>query len=161
MSRSLSLLEAIFAAPLEDSRHVHLLAEPPFPPIVRSAAKGPPIQVARESKRVFSVQMNESRTEIRSFVIRVDITDPAGQASLTAGSSVKLEQMPTDGARLCIDKYTEKIYFPSPVDAANAKFRVARKSMYIEVRWLSVTLGTCVDGLAGHCAISNIHARSK
>ena len=83
--------------------------------------------------------MNESRTEIRSFVIRVDITDPAGQASLAAGSSVKLEQTPTDGARLCIDKYTEKIYFPSPVDAANAKFRVARKSMYIEVRWLSVT----------------------
>ncbi|KAF8551991.1 hypothetical protein OG21DRAFT_1604998 [Imleria badia] len=58
---------------------------------------------------------------------------PAGQASLSAGSSVKLEQMPTHGTRLCVDKYTEKIYFPMPVDAANAKFRVARKSMYIEL----------------------------
>jgi hypothetical protein len=139
MCRSLSLLEAIFTAPLEDSRHVHILAEPPFPPIAPSAAKNPRIQVAQESRRVFSVQMNESRTEIRSLVNRVDVTDPAGQASLAAGSSVKLEQTQTHGPRLCIDKYTEKIYFPFPVDAANAKFRVARKSMYIEVRVVATT----------------------
>ncbi|KAF8554137.1 hypothetical protein OG21DRAFT_1509285 [Imleria badia] len=130
---SRSLLEAIFTTPLEDSRHVHLLAEPPFPPIAPSAAKDARTQVARESKRVFSVEMNDSHIEIRSFTTRVDITDPAGQASLSASSSVKLEQTPTQGTRLCIDKYTENIYFPMPVDAANAKFRVARKSMYIEL----------------------------
>ena len=139
MARSPSLLEAIFTAPLEDSRHVHILSDPPCSPIARSTAKDPRIQVAQERKRVFSVQMNETRTEIRSLVIRVDITDPAGRASLAAGSSVKLEQTPTHGTRLCIDKYAEKIDFPLPVDAANAKFRVARKSMYIEVRCLLVT----------------------
>lgn len=127
-----SLLEAIFSAPLEDPRHVHILAEPPFPPVSRSTAKGLCKQVCRET---LSVQMNESLTEIRSFVIRVDITDPAIQASLAAGSSVKIESAPTYGASLCIDKYKEKIYFPLPVDVANTKLRIARKSMYIEVRW--------------------------
>lgn len=130
------LLEAIFSTRLEDSRHVHLLAEPPFSSIARSSVRDPRTQVTPETKRVFSVQMNDSHTEIRSFVTRVDITDPAGQCSLSAGSSVKLEDTPTHDTRLCIDKYTENIHFPLPVDAANAKFRVARKSMYIEVRCL-------------------------
>ena len=134
MFQSPSLLEAIFNAPLEDSRHVHIVAEPPISPIAHSAAKDPRKQVAQESNRVFGVQMNESCTEIRSFVIRMDIADPTGQASLAAGSSVKLEHTPAHGTRLSLDKYTERIHFPLPVDAANARFRVARKSMYIEVR---------------------------
>ncbi|KAH0829190.1 hypothetical protein J3R83DRAFT_2738 [Lanmaoa asiatica] len=127
------LTEAIFAAPLEDSRHVHILAEPPSPPIARSAAKNLRIQVARESKQIFSAQMNVSCTEISSFLSRIDITDPAGQASLAARATVKIEQTLTHGSRLRIDGYAETIYFPLPVDATNARLRVARKSMYIEV----------------------------
>ncbi|KAF8141264.1 hypothetical protein EV363DRAFT_1391738 [Boletus edulis] len=133
ISRTPSLLQAIFSAPLEASPHVHILAEPPFPPIPYSAATDQRTQVALESKRVLGVQMNESCTAIHSFVARIDITDPAGQSSLAAGSSVRLEQVQPHGARLCIDKYTEKIYFPLPVDVANSKLRVARKSMYVEI----------------------------
>lgn len=134
MSLSRSLLEPIYTAPLEDSRHVQLLTEPPLPLVARSAAKAPRTQVAEENKWVLGVQMNAPCTEISSFVARVDITDPVGQASLTAGASVKLEQTPTRGIRLRIDKYAEIIGFPLQVNAANTRCRIARKSMYIEVR---------------------------
>lgn len=134
MSLSPLLTEPIFDTPLEDSRHVHILAEPPSPSIVRSSASNPRTQTCRENRRALSAQMDASCTEISSFLIRVDITDPAGQASLAAGSTVKIEETLAHGTRLCIDKYAENIYFPLPVDAANTRFRVARKSMYVEVR---------------------------
>ena len=136
-SFSTTLLEAIFSAPLEDSRHVHILAEPPFPPV--SPARDRCKLVRQESKRAIGVQMNESFTEVHSFMIRIDIDDPARQASLVAGSAVKIESTPPQGASLYIGSYAEKIDFPLPVDATNTKLRVARKSMYIEVRFLVIS----------------------
>lgn len=139
ISLSPLLTEAIFTAPLEDSRHVHILAEPPSPPIARSATNKRRIRMARDNRGTLGVQMNASCTEISSFFIRVDITDPAGQASLAAGSTVKIEETPAHGTRLCLDKYAESLYFPLPVNAANTRFRVARKSMYVEVCRFLVT----------------------
>lgn len=133
ISLSPLLTEAIFTAPLEDSRHVHILAEPPSPPTARPSANNPRTQVAQENRRALSAQLNASCTEISSFLIRVNITDPAGQASLAAGSTVKIEETPAHGTHLCIDKYAENICFPLPVDAANTRLRVARKSMFVEV----------------------------
>ena len=159
--QSPSLLEAIFTAPLEDSRRVHILAEPPFPPSPCSAAKGSRIQAVR-NKPVFGVRMDESHTGIRSFVTRVDITDPTGQSSLAAGASVKLEQTPNHGALLCIDKYMEKIHFPLPMDTTNVKFRVARKSMYVEVgNRQRLSIRASIDVFAGHCATGDVYARSE
>ncbi|KAG9311526.1 hypothetical protein JVU11DRAFT_7729 [Chiua virens] len=89
-----SLLDAISTTPLEDSRHVHILAEPPFPPSFRSAVKDSRQSGVQDGTPTFTAQTNMTFTEIGSFLVRVDITDPVGQASLAAGSVVKIDQAP-------------------------------------------------------------------
>ncbi|KAG9312022.1 hypothetical protein JVU11DRAFT_7297 [Chiua virens] len=131
--RSHSSIEAIFTAPLEESRNVHILAEPPFPPGTRTTVNDARVYEVQEGTPTFTAQMNVTCTEIGSFLALVDITDPAGQASLAAGAVVKVEQTLNHGVRVCIDEYAKTIRFPLPVDVANTKLRVAHQSKYIEL----------------------------
>ncbi|KIJ15484.1 hypothetical protein PAXINDRAFT_162991 [Paxillus involutus ATCC 200175] len=131
----LGIFQSLFTAQLEDTTYVHVLAEPPTPNNVSTAATSLLPQSAPEAVQggAVSVQMDESCSKMRLFTVRVDVTDPAGQASLAAGSAVSVAQVSAHETRLCIAKYEKIIGFPLPVDAANAKLRIARKSMYIEV----------------------------
>ncbi|KIK97263.1 hypothetical protein PAXRUDRAFT_825109 [Paxillus rubicundulus Ve08.2h10] len=133
--RKLGMFQSLFTAQLEDTRYVHVLAEPPTQNNVPTVATSllPPSAPEAVQGGVFSVQMDETCSKIRLFTIRVDVTDPAGQAYLAAGSAVNIAQVSAHETRLCIEKYENIIGFPLPVDAANAKLRVARKSMYIEI----------------------------
>ncbi|KAI6043442.1 hypothetical protein EDC04DRAFT_2600114 [Pisolithus marmoratus] len=55
------------------------------------------------------------------------------QASLTSGCAITVEQLSMNTAKLHVDQYQHTVSFPLPVDATNAKLRVARKSKYVEV----------------------------
>ncbi|KIJ65880.1 hypothetical protein HYDPIDRAFT_109948 [Hydnomerulius pinastri MD-312] len=77
--------------------------------------------------------MDDSRLKIRSFTHRMNIIDPTARTYLANGSAVNFEQVSTHKVQVCIEKYKQIVGFPLPADSANAKLRVARKSMYIEI----------------------------
>ncbi|KAI6145463.1 hypothetical protein BKA82DRAFT_129435 [Pisolithus tinctorius] len=132
----LGLEMCLFKALLTDERSAHVLTSAPIsandriswePPLV------PPESDATTRRHPIHVEMDQSNTQIQSLTAHVDIVDPVGQASLASGCAVTVEQWSLNKAKIHVDKYQHIIPFPLPVDATNAKLRIARKSKYVEV----------------------------
>ncbi|KAI6007541.1 hypothetical protein F5J12DRAFT_79382 [Pisolithus orientalis] len=136
LAQKLGLEMCLFKALLTDERYAHVLTRAPtasestvnsefplVPPKLDTMTRGHPIHV----------EMDESNTHIQSLTAHVDVVDPAGQASLSSGCTVTVEQVSLNKAKLCVDQYQHIISFPLPIDATNAKLRIARRSKYVEV----------------------------
>ncbi|KAI6007511.1 hypothetical protein F5J12DRAFT_782562 [Pisolithus orientalis] len=126
----------LFKAPLADERYVRILTKALTSsndtinwdsslvlPKLHTITRGHPVHV----------EMDQSNTRIQALTAHVGIVDPAGQASLSSGCAVTVEQLSLNTAKLHVDQYQHTTPFPPPVDAINAKFRVARKLKYVEV----------------------------
>ncbi|KAI6104714.1 hypothetical protein EV401DRAFT_2275047 [Pisolithus croceorrhizus] len=134
--QKLGLQLSLFNVPLTDERYAHILRRAPttgndtinseyslIPPKLDVESQGHPIHV----------EMDKSNTEVQSLTAHVNIVDPVGQASLASGCGVTVEQLSLNKTKLHVDQYEPVISFPLPVDVANAKLRIARKSKYVEV----------------------------
>ncbi|KAF8551988.1 hypothetical protein OG21DRAFT_1498767 [Imleria badia] len=84
------------------------------------------------------VQMNDMFSTVRSFTVRIDVTDLDARTALadtrtvpTVGSGSGSTR--SLGACVKIGTHTFAVRFPLPVDAPHIKLRVARRSSYIEV----------------------------
>ncbi|KAI6098082.1 hypothetical protein EDD16DRAFT_1732443 [Pisolithus croceorrhizus] len=77
--------------------------------------------------------------------LKLDAKCSTGQASLASGCAVTVEQLSPNRVKLHVDQYKHVISFPLPVDTANAKLRIARKSKYVEVA-APMTLTLTVKG---------------
>ncbi|KAI6043438.1 hypothetical protein EDC04DRAFT_2651237 [Pisolithus marmoratus] len=135
LTQKLGLEMCLFKALLTDEQYVHILTRTPTTKndTINSDRQLVPQLDAQSQGHPIHVEMNKSNTQIQSLTAHVDITDPAGQASLTSGCAVTVEQLSMNTAKLHVDQYQHTISFPLPVDATNAKLRVARKSKYVEV----------------------------
>ncbi|KIJ58362.1 hypothetical protein HYDPIDRAFT_34261 [Hydnomerulius pinastri MD-312] len=87
--------------------------------------------------------MDDSGLKIRSFTHRLNVIDPTARTSLANGSTVNLEQISTHKVQVCIENYKQIVGFPLPADSANAKLRVDRKSMYIEIYHTCLAIRRC------------------
>ena len=137
----------IFKAPLTDERYVHVLAKAPT--TNNSAADGVALPVSHEMSdgavkhHPIYVETDDSNMRVRSLTSHIDITDAAEQVSLVGGCTVRTTQFSANQVVLHIEKHRRIVTFPLPVDALNAKLRVARKSKYVEV---SVRTSLLVSG---------------
>ena len=127
----------IFKALLTDERYVHILAKAPT--TNNSAADGaaPPITHGGSDGAVehypIHVEMDGSNSRVQSLTSHIDITDAAEQVSLVGRCDVRTTQLSANQVILHIEKHQRIVAFPLPVDAPNAKLRVARESKYVEV----------------------------
>ncbi|KIK13865.1 hypothetical protein PISMIDRAFT_17684 [Pisolithus microcarpus 441] len=132
----LGLQLSLFNVPLTDKRYVHILTRAPTTgndTINSEYTLGPPKLDADSQGHPIHAEMDKSNTEVQSLTAHVNIADPTGQASLASGCAVTVEQLSLNKAKLHVDQYEHVISFPLPVDVANAKLRIARKSKYVEV----------------------------
>ncbi|KAI6145467.1 hypothetical protein BKA82DRAFT_21336 [Pisolithus tinctorius] len=145
LTLKLGLEMCLFKASLTDERCVHVLTRAPTTSndtVHRESVPAPPKLLAITRGHPIHVDMDKSNTQIQSLTAHVDILDPAGQASLASGCAVTVEQLSLNRARIHVDQYQHIIPFPLPVDATNAKLRIARKSKYVEVvAPMTLTLG--------------------
>ena len=84
------------------------------------------------------VQMDDAASTVRSFTVRIDITDPDAQAVLADVQTIPTVSSSSGSPRsleacVRIGTHTRTVQFPLPVDMARAKLRIARRSSYIEV----------------------------
>ncbi|KAI6100532.1 hypothetical protein F5141DRAFT_303100 [Pisolithus sp. B1] len=126
----------LFKALLTDARYVHVLAKAPTTSsdmISSECSLELPKSVTKRQGHPIHAEMSNFNTQVQSLAAHIDIVDPAGQASLTTGCAVTVEQLSPNKAKLHVDQYEHIISFPFPVDTANAKLRIARKSKYVQV----------------------------
>ncbi|KAI6100535.1 hypothetical protein F5141DRAFT_1031364 [Pisolithus sp. B1] len=136
LTQKLGLEMCLFKALLTDERHAHVLAKAPTTGgdmVNLDCSLEPPKSDTERQSHLIHAEMDKSNTQVQSLTAHVDIVDPEGQASLTSGCAVTVEQLSPNKAKLHVDQYEHVISFPFPVDAANAKLRIARKSKYVEV----------------------------
>ncbi|KAI5988215.1 hypothetical protein EDD15DRAFT_1391097 [Pisolithus albus] len=136
LTQKLGLEMTLFKALLADERYAHVLAKAPTTSngtISSERSLEPPKSDAKRQGRPIHAEMDKSNMQVQSLTAHVDIVDPAGEASLTSGCAVTVEQLSPNKAKLHVDQYEHVISFPFPVDTANAKLRIARKSKYVEV----------------------------
>ena len=128
----------IFKALLTDARYVHVLAKAPTTNYSTADGAAPPLSHERSDGAVehhpIHVEMDESNsTRVQSVTMHIDITDGAEQASLVERCTVRTTQLTANQVILHIEKHQHIASFPLPVDALNAKLRVAQNSKYVEV----------------------------
>ncbi|KAI6115967.1 hypothetical protein F5141DRAFT_1212573 [Pisolithus sp. B1] len=137
LSEKLGPRMSLFEALLTDERFVHILSRAPTtgndtinethplvpPTLLDETDQGHPIHV----------EIDMSNLLVQSLTARVDIVNPAEQATLTSGCPITTEKLSLEKAKLRIGDYQWTVSFPLPVDITNAKLRVARKSKYVEV----------------------------
>ena len=127
----------IFRVLLTDAQYVHVLAKAPTTNNSTASGAASPLSHGRSDGAVehhpIYVEMDDSNTRIQSLTSHIDITDAAEQASLVGRCTICTTQLTANQAILHIEKHLHIASFPLPVDALNAKLRVARKSKYVEV----------------------------
>ncbi|KAI6104717.1 hypothetical protein EV401DRAFT_642340 [Pisolithus croceorrhizus] len=136
LAQKLGLEMYLFKALLTDGRYVHILTKAPTTNNDTISSESPLVPLKSNGKcqgHPIHVEMDGSNVQIQSLTARVDIADPMGQASLASGCAVTVEQLSPNKAKLHVDRYKHVISFPLPIDTANAKLRIARKSKYVEV----------------------------
>ncbi|KAF9228361.1 hypothetical protein BS17DRAFT_773573 [Gyrodon lividus] len=144
---------SMFRAQLMDTKHVHVLAQPPTSSTASQRDTTPPMKPVLPDvipEKITRAQMNESCTTVKSFTVRKDITDPIAKASLASGVAVTIGQVSMHEACVRIGTCEHVIDFPLPVDVGNAKLRIARNSSYVEV---IAPISPSVD-IKGECDVS-------
>jgi hypothetical protein len=132
----------IFCADLGDEKFTHILRQRP------NAASGGPeeknMQINGHPMKTsgvcaFVTLDKEYKTPL-SFTTRVDIVEPEMKASLTSGATPIVNQVSMHSISIVLGDKSLKFPFPLPIDARKAKLRIARKSLYIEVRFFYLYL---------------------
>jgi hypothetical protein len=142
MRRLGSALE-IFSASITDQKHVHIVPQRPNLTHEMSAFSLPPIVLPDGSAGIkYTVQLDTTCSRITTITAEVDIS--AGRTQpLAADEKVWVEQTSPNIMSLFIGEEGEevkKVQFVYPVRGANHRLRIARKSLYVEVRSLFATL---------------------
>ncbi|KAG9312019.1 hypothetical protein JVU11DRAFT_7293 [Chiua virens] len=151
--QKLGLDLTIFRTRLLDTQRVFVLARPPIVGTGTDTSTSTSIGAvmsghSRESMEGAStapggtsndihVKMDDVRSTIQTFTVRVDVTNPGARAVLSDVQTVPTVRSSSGGTR-CFDAsvrigtHTFPVHFPLPVDVTRAKLRVARKSSYVE-----------------------------
>ncbi|KAG9109090.1 hypothetical protein FRC07_008367 [Ceratobasidium sp. 392] len=130
----------IFAANLDDKRHVRLLTYSPTASSDTSTKLQPtivrfPDPTPEPLMPMFTAELSvaEGQQGVTSYNARVEIDSVIEQRALLNGAIVKVTQISPCTMRLYVGDYTHVISYPYPVLGTPNKLRVARKSHYIEV----------------------------
>ena len=137
LARTLGPEMGLFKALLTDERHVHVLARAPT---IKDTATDEMKQLVSPKKSdstiddyPIHVEMDTSNTRVKSLTAHVSITDRAEQVLFAGGCIVRTTQLSANQITLHVGINQHIVDFPLPIDAVNAKIRVARKSKYVEV----------------------------
>jgi len=130
---------SIYEAPLMDIAHVHILPEPTLP----SANSGSIPMVDTPGRQVLTdigkcdlplVEFDDDCALIKTFTARISVEDQASKTLFQSGASPQIVQISPCIMRLTLGKQMQDAAFPFPVVGSQNKLRLARKSLYIEVR---------------------------
>ncbi|KAG1817973.1 uncharacterized protein BJ212DRAFT_1298847 [Suillus subaureus] len=126
---------SIFRADLGDEQFVHILRQRPNASPESPEEKNLHIgsRPMKTSGACTFVTLDEECKTPLSFTIRVDIVESEMKASLTGGATPIVNQVSMHSIAIVLGDKSLKFPFPLPVDAKNAKLRIARKSLYIEI----------------------------
>jgi hypothetical protein len=133
---------SIFRADLGDEQLVHILRQrpnggPESPEEKNLQIGGRPMKT---SGACAFVTLDRECKKLLSFTTRVDIVDPEMQVSITSGATPTVDQFSMHSIAIVLGDKSLQFPFPLPIDAKKAKLRIARKSLYIEVRLLYLSI---------------------
>jgi hypothetical protein len=128
---------SLFRADMGDDQLVHILRQRP------NAVPGNPGEKSMQIRdcsvktpRATFVTLDKDCKKPLSFTTRVDIVEPEMKTSLTSGATPTVKQVSMHSIAVVLGDKSLQFPFPLPIDAKKVKLRIARKSLYIEVRFL-------------------------
>jgi hypothetical protein len=132
----------IFSTKMMDPTHLHIVPERPNMPnqitdIRRGSHRTPasPLVCGNlGTAGLTQVAMSAASKAVESLTIRVNIEDSAAKEALSKGAAVIATQKSPCAMALSIAAHEQPVLFPFPIIGSRYKVRVARKSLYVEVR---------------------------
>ncbi|KAI0033269.1 hypothetical protein K488DRAFT_48122 [Vararia minispora EC-137] len=128
---------SIYDVPLMDSSRVHILPEAPLPSPIQ-----PPSSIYNTARNLFS-EIGESSTSsvefdddcefVRFMTVRISVKNRSAVSLLQSGTNPEITQLSPHVMRVSLGTCKQDVGFPFPVLGSQAKLRLARKSLYIEV----------------------------
>ncbi|KAF8885743.1 hypothetical protein BD779DRAFT_1673477 [Infundibulicybe gibba] len=129
----LGLEMSIFAAPLQDRKHIFI--SPQRPSNGRELECYQRLLPSRDisSMVMAKVALDSAAQNVSTFTIRKDVVDDAARKSLSSRAAVTTTPISPCALRVAIGSHKMIFSFPFPINGSAAKTRVARTSFYIEV----------------------------
>jgi hypothetical protein len=135
LALKVGLYLSLFRADLGDEEYVHILRQ--CPGAVLENIEEDYMQISGLSVKTPGVctfvTLDKECQKPLSFTARVDIVDPEMKASLTNGATPSTNQVSMHSIAIALGDNSLPVSFPLPIDVKKVKFRIARKSLYIEV----------------------------
>ena len=127
----IGLSQSIFSAPLTDRKHVFITRHRPND---SREIDGPKENITADSGRAIIVNFNASATRVETLAVRKDIVDQDAAQILASGVPVSTKIIGDTSILASFEGYAQLFQFPFPIDASRVKTKIARKSLYIEVK---------------------------
>ncbi|KAG2360664.1 hypothetical protein BDR07DRAFT_1461887 [Suillus spraguei] len=126
---------ALFHADMGDEQLVHILRQRPDAGPESLEEKNMQIdgRLMKTSGVCTFVTLDGECKKPLSFTTHVDIVEPEMKASLASGALPTVNQVSNHSIVMVLGDHSVQLPFPLRVDGKNVKFRVARKSLYIDV----------------------------
>ncbi|KAI0665455.1 hypothetical protein C8Q78DRAFT_1064754 [Trametes maxima] len=135
--RTLGLRLSIFAAPLSDTTHVHVVPERCLPsslppaPIRRTDHDGECTHIGEQTS--LHADINPEAMSVVSFTARLLIHDADCKMSFANGAFPTVTQLSPYRQRVTLATRNQDLVYPLPVSGGQQRVRLARKSGYIEI----------------------------
>jgi hypothetical protein len=132
---------SLFRTDMGDEKLVHILQQRPNAVPDSESPEEKSVQISGRSMKTpgpvsTCLTLDKECKKPLSFTTRVDIVEPEMKASMTSGATPTVNQVSMHSIAIVLGVKSLRLPFPLPIDAKNVKLRIARKSLYIEVRCL-------------------------
>ncbi|KAG1733655.1 uncharacterized protein EDB91DRAFT_1338085 [Suillus paluster] len=135
LATKLGLDLSLFCADLGDEKFVHVLQQ--CPDAGPESPEDKHMQIDSRSMKPSGpstfVTLDKGCQKPLTFTTRVDIVEPEMKASLISGATPTVNQASMNSIAIVLGNHSLEFPCPLPIDAKKVKFRIARKSLYIEV----------------------------
>jgi len=130
----IGLNQSIFSAPLNDKKHVFITRHRPNG---SREIHGTKENITADSGiPAITVDFDASATRVETLAVRKDIVDQDAAKTLASGAPVSTKIIGDTSILASFEGYVQLFQFPFPIDASRVKTKIARKSLYIEVKHL-------------------------
>ncbi|KAI0630923.1 hypothetical protein C8Q77DRAFT_1062112 [Trametes polyzona] len=132
----------VFGAALMDEDHVFVVPEAALPPEDFESSLGPlpspnsSMRIDVGTQQAVHIDFDEQCELVQTLSSKVAIEHPDVKREFgSAGAMPHIRQLSPCCMRLTVAGHSQDVVFPFPVIGTQNKLRLARKSLYIEVRW--------------------------
>ncbi len=128
----------LFSAELTNRKHVHITQERPGNPgelqkLRNISFSRPTAQEIQPLCDPVKITLDSAGCKVAFLTGRANIQDVNAKTSLANGAAVAVNQISPRVVQISIGSHLQNIVYPFPVNSANSKTRIARKSSYVEV----------------------------